>query len=179
MQPGDVLYGLETAFGSGTSDSLQLLQKVPDPEGAGSALRAEFEDEEFDEELAKPEGRVVMHRESPRIGEQVLGLGPSRAPPRLRATYGGTIRTTFFPFEHADALLENVLWNPFGRASRAAENGNMRKSLVIKTVVENDLHQVFKGTMLSGMSLEVVRAGDDYQVQCVVDVTAKEYVVWG
>ena len=124
MNPGDILYGRETSFGSGATDQVRLLRKVRDPDsGAGSALRAEFEEEDIEELVA-------------------AGRGPITPSVRTGVTYGGQIRAFLFPFGNVDAFLENALWDTF-RSDRSLSdiiNHRTRNSLIVKTISDTNVN---------------------------------------
>ena len=147
------------------SHKLFLLRKVPDPEsGAGSALRAEFIEEEIEELLTG-----------------ALGLAYPQARPRTAVNYGGEIRTAFFPFGNADALLENVLWGEFsGTGNVSLANGSSGNGLLVaKTILDTDIEQVFGGVMVQEMSVELVRGEGEVPdvAQVVLSLSAMSYAV--
>ena len=158
MEAGDVIYGVETSFGSGTTDKVRLLRKVPDPStGEGAALRTEFEEEDFLE--------LVQ-----------AGTASVTGPTRLSVENGGTIRTTMFPFGNIDAFLENVLWSEFSMLD-GLRNGSERKSVVVKTIAANALHQVFTGAMLQQMTINLTRSGDNFRAETELRITSMGYEV--
>ena len=162
-----ILYAREVvdADGTATVDTSTVwdLSKAPDPEdGSGSALRAEFEEDEWQE--------YVM--ESLTV--------PNSAPPRLSVTYGGEMRMFLHPLGNVKPLLENVLWNVFpGGNDPALTPGRMERRLAIKSLVSSDAPQVFKGAMLSELTIELVRAGPTSPptFQTSAFVTALDYLL--
>ena len=163
-----ILYAREQMMdGTVTVDTSTVweLGKAPDPEdGSGTALRAEFEEDEWQE--------YVM--ESFTV--------PTTAPPRLSATYGGEVRMFLHPLGNMKPLLENVLWNVFpGGNVLALTPGRTERRLAIKSLVSSDAPQVFKGAMLSELTIELVRpspqAAPTFQTSAFV--TALDYLLSG